>query len=114
MNANTLEKDFQEQVIELAHILGYRIAHFRPAQNSKGQWRTPVSADGKGFPDLVLVRPDFNTKGRPKRMIFAELKSNTGRLSKEQGEWLEDLAGAGVESYLWRPKDWDDIVEILR
>ena len=47
-------------------------------------------------------------------MIFAELKSNTGRLSKEQGDWLEDLAGAGVESYLWRPKDWDDIVEILR
>ena len=52
------EKTFQRQVIDLLHLFGYRVAHFMPAMNAKGQWRTPVSADGKGFPDLVAVRPE--------------------------------------------------------
>jgi hypothetical protein len=108
------EAEFQAQIIDAAHLMGYRVAHFRPAQNSRGQWRTPVAADGKGFPDLVLVRPDWNNRGRPPRMVFAELKSSTGRLSTDQAAWIDDLISAGVEAYIWRPKDWDDILDILR
>src|SRR6202042_1235579 len=77
------EAELQHGVIELARLLGYRVAHFRPALTTKG-WRTPVEADGKGFPDLVLARPG--------RLIFAELKTNTGRATLEQGEWLSALA----------------------
>jgi len=105
------EKIFQRQVIDLLHLFGYRVAHFMPAMNAKGQWRTPVSADGKGFPDLVAVRPEGK---RPKRIIFAELKTDKGRISAEQSAWLADLDAAGAEAYVWRPRDWDTITKICR
>lgn len=100
------EQDLSDCVIELGHVLGYTIAHFRPAMTTKG-WRTPVLADGKGFPDLVLVRD---------RVIFAELKSTKGVLSNEQVDWSGALIGAGAEYYVWRPSDWvDGVIEsILR
>ena len=45
------ERELQDAVIQLARLLGWRVAHFRPAMTTRG-WRTPVSADGAGFPDL--------------------------------------------------------------
>ncbi len=97
------EAELQAAVIDLAHLLGWRVAHFRPAQ-TRGRWSTPVSADGAGFPDLVLARRGV--------VIFAELKTKTGRLRPEQIEWLKSLALAGweedspVRTYIWRPDDW--------
>jgi hypothetical protein len=98
------ETAFQTQVLELAEILGWRRAHFRPALTKHG-WRTPVQGDGKGFPDLVLVRD---------RIIFAELKSRTGRLTDDQTAWCEALTAAGAEVYVWRPDDLQHIADILR
>lgn len=97
------ESEFQTIVIDMARLFKWRVAHFRPAMTSKG-WRTPVSADGKGFPDLVLVKSW--------RLIFAELKTDRGRVSTEQQEWLDALP----DSCIWRPKDLDDgtIERILR
>lgn len=102
------EADLQKAVIETARLFGYRVAHFRPAQTSKG-WRTPVAADGKGFPDLVLAHPG------QRRLIFAELKSDTGRLSGEQLEWLGVLGGiadtaAQVDVHVWKPDDWPEAI----
>jgi hypothetical protein len=105
------EKAFQHEVIELLHLFGYRVAHFMPVMNAKGQWRTPVAADAKGFPDLVAVRPEGK---RPKRMIFAELKTDKGRISAEQAAWLANLDAAGAETYIWRPRDWNSITKICR
>jgi hypothetical protein len=60
----------------------------------------------KGEPDLRMVRPP--------RVIFAELKSFHGRVTKEQAETLELLRQCpGVEVHLWRPQQWDEIVGIL-
>jgi len=99
------EKAFSQQVVDLAQVLGWRIAHFRPARTAKG-WRTPVSADGAGFPDLVMVRGD--------RLIFAELKSEKGKAEPAQQEWLRLLEATGkAEVYLWRPSQIEEIVEIL-
>ncbi|MEN6370511.1 MAG: VRR-NUC domain-containing protein [Armatimonadota bacterium] len=98
------EDPFQQQVIDLAHYLGWTVAHFRPALTKKG-WRTPVQADGKGFPDLVLVR---------ERVIYAELKSDTNKPSPDQRDWLDKLNLAEQEVYIWRPRDWDEIAEVLR
>jgi len=62
-----------------------------------------------GFPDLVLVRPPV--------IIFAELKSARGRLSSSQRAWLERFEQCNIpgriESYIWRPGDWPDIMRIL-
>lgn len=92
------ERELQTAVIECAHLLGWRVAHFRPAETSKG-WRTPVEGDGKGFPDLVLVRGAA--------LIFAELKSATGRLSPEQDVWLAALQDTRrVIVAVWTPADW--------
>jgi len=100
----TTERDFQRTVIELAQRLGWKVAHFRPAQNQHGDWRTPVAADGAGFPDLVLVR---------ERVIFAELKNDNGRLRPQQRQWLDAINRASptdaVDAVVWRPKDWDHI-----
>jgi hypothetical protein len=101
------EATLQLQIIEVAHLFGYRVAHFRPAKTSKG-WRTAVAADGAGFPDLVLVNPI------QQRVIWAELKSESGIVSLDQQAWLDALVAAGEEVYTWRPRDFDEAVEILR
>lgn len=100
------EADFMAQVIELAHLYRWRVAHFRAAMTSRG-WRTPVQADGAGFPDLLLLRGS--------RIVAAELKRERGsRPTDDQLAWLAAFAEAGVESFLWRPADFDQIVEVLR
>jgi len=49
------------------------------------------------------------------RLVFAELKTNTGRLTVEQDAWLHDLAACeGVAAYCWRPCDWATVQRILR
>lgn len=98
------EDQFQKQIIDLAHLYSWKIAHFRPALTEKG-WRTPVSADGAGFVDLVLVRD---------RVIFAEIKSKSGRLTDQQRDWGVALLAADAEYYTWRPSDWDSVMEILK
>ena len=99
----TLEKDWQRDIIHLARTVGWKVAHFRPAQTSKG-WRTAVGADGAGFPDLVLVRD---------RVVFVELKNEKGRMSEDQLEWKAALEAAGVECYVWRPDDLDSAMAVL-
>jgi hypothetical protein len=97
------EAQFQRSVIELAQLNGWKVAHFRPAQNAKGVWRTPVAADGAGFPDLVLVKD---------RVIFAELKTDKGRVRPDQKEWLEALDRCAT-TVIWRPRDWPTILATL-
>jgi hypothetical protein len=99
------ERDFQAAVIEAARLFGWRVAHFRPARTAHG-WRTPVQADGAGFPDLSAVRGA--------RLIAAELKSERGKLRPEQARWLEALQAAGAVARIWRPADWAAIEERLR
>ena len=98
------ESEFQRTVIDLAHTFNWMVAHFRPAMTAHG-WRTAVSADGKGFPDLVLVR---------EKVIFAELKLDKATLSPEQAGWGQSLIVARANYYVWRPGNWDEIVEVLR
>jgi hypothetical protein len=65
------EASFLEQIIDLAHLFGWRVAHFRAARTFSG-WRTPVQGDGKGFPDLVLCRRRRPNRERT-RTIFADI-----------------------------------------
>lgn len=98
--------------IDLAHVYGWKVAHFRPAMTSKG-WRTPVGADGKGFPDLVLCKPGpSEIHGRwkfsePSDLLFVELKSDAGKVTPEQEEWIDALE-YHAETRVWRPADWND------
>lgn len=100
------EKSFQATVTEAARVLGWRVYHTFNSRRSS-----------PGFPDLVLVRNG--------RLVFAELKSEGGRVRPGQIGWLQDLtevvehlgaAGAHghVEVYSWRPRDWPQVSEVLR
>ena len=112
------EKDFLQAVIDLAHLKGWLVAHFRPARTEKG-WRTAIQGD-KGFPDLVMIRANGDA-----HLIIAELKSEKGNVTDEQQEWLdmfaelqEDIELQGkltevVRVFVWRPSDWEAIVGIL-
>lgn len=103
------EAAFQARVIDYAHRVGWRIAHF-PRTNPEGRWRTAVAADAKGYPDLTMVRGS--------RLIFAELKSERGSLRPDQRGWIEQLCHAsamryGFEVYVWKPRDWHEIERLL-
>jgi hypothetical protein len=94
------EAAFTKQAIDLAHIHGWHVAHFSAARVGKDNaWVTPVRADGKGFPDLVLVR---------ERVVYAELKMPGRKLEPAQTVWQAKLLGAGQEYYVWEPGDLDD------
>jgi hypothetical protein len=49
-------------------------------------------------------------------VVFVELKSDRGRLSVEQQDWLHALGDAGAECHVWDPRDWKSghIEAILR
>lgn len=104
------EKELLTNAIETAHVYGWKVAHFRSVPVKRGSrilWETPVQADGKGFPDLCMVR---------ERVLFAELKVGRNKPSSAQEDWLSLLRLAGVEAYLWREADWLDgtIPEVLK
>lgn len=90
------EKQLTASVIELC---GYhpriRVAHFRPAQLENGRWVTPVQGDGAGFPDLVIAGPGG--------VLWRELKTESGRLSTEQRDWISVLDAGDQDIGLWRP-----------
>jgi hypothetical protein len=78
------------------------------------RWMTPVQADGKGFPDIIMVRGGRSSEDAAGRIIIAELKVKGGELSDEQAVWLALFRGAGIEAYVWFSWEWDVIESILR
>lgn len=124
------ERQFQEGVVQFALLRGWAVQHDRAtntpmicgpcsrrkrAAEGRGAVRyqcpscrrpPPNIRNASGWPDLVLARPP--------RLIIVELKSQAGRVKPEQDRWLKLLrACPGIETYLWRPDDWDDIEGIL-
>jgi len=96
IDRNTTEDEFLATVRDLARRCGWLEYHTRNSRRST-----------RGFPDLVLVRPP--------RLIFAELKSETGTVEPAQKIWLYTLGGlSGVETKIWRPRDFERIVEALQ
>ena len=89
------EAEFQRQVIDLAHILGWVVYHPMLSKWSE-----------RGWPDLSMVRPP--------RLVFAELKRESGKTTEHQDRWLALLGATCAEVYLWRPSDLDGIATILR
>lgn len=100
------EAQFMQQIIDLAHLYSWHVAHFRPAWSRDGKHcMTAVGADGAGWPDLVLVKGN--------RLIFWEVKADKGRLSVEQREWLFRLNQVATIADVIYPKDWPMIQETL-
>ena len=93
-----LEKHFQRDVCKLAIEHGW-LVH---ANSADRQNKFP------GFPDLVLGHP------QDVRLVFAELKSETGTVKPAQKAWLDLLTQEPLpEAFAWWPKDWDEIKDTL-
>lgn len=89
------EAAFQQQVITLARLAGFLVYHTHDSRRSEA-----------GYPDLTIAG-----KGR---IIFAELKSERGRLRPEQSIWLATLRQCpGVEVAMWKPSNWPAIEATL-
>ena len=95
------EREWQQVVTETATWFGWTYYHARPAITQSGRWATALEGLA-GFPDLVLVH---KTRG----LLFAELKSEKGRLTQKQEHWIDLLTLAGAEAYVWRPSDWGTV-----
>ena len=91
------ERDLREQIRDLCKLYGWKM-YFT--------WRSIHSP--AGFPDLVLANSE------QKKVIFAELKREKGKVTPEQKEWLDALKACGQTVYVWRPGDIEAIAEILR
>ena len=84
------EAELQENVRSMAQVCGWLHHHHHDSRRSE-----------PGFPDSTMVRPP--------RVIFAELKKQTGKPEPDQIRWLETLRLCpAVEVYVWRPSDWLD------
>lgn len=88
------ERRWQDQVMRLARICGWRCYHTWSSMHS-----------GAGFPDLVLVKPPL--------LVFVELKRDVGKVTAAQQEWLDALAACGCEVAVWRPADLERVVACL-
>jgi hypothetical protein len=93
------EAVFQEKVIARARARNWLVHHTRPCQRGDGSWTTPVQGHA-GFPDLVLAREGL--------VLFRELKTDTGRLTDAQRNWLTILGGE-----VWKPNDWTEITDLI-
>ncbi len=89
------EKNFRQQVIDLAKLYGWK-CYF--------SWTSIHSP--RGYPDLSLCKPP--------RLVFSELKTMKGQLSEYQVEWMDLLSDTPhCEVYLWRPNSWEIIQAVL-
>jgi hypothetical protein len=87
------EKRFLERVRRLAREHGWSCFHCHRSDKSEPGW-----------PDLALCR---------ETLVLVELKTNTGKLTREQQQWLSLLAHAGAETHVWKPHMWAEIVDRL-
>lgn len=96
LSSGTTERVLLTRIRRLAKEHGWRCYHTYDSRHSE-----------EGYPDLTLARQG--------RLIFAELKSQKGRLTGAQVIWSHLLRSTvpGIEVYVWRPQDWPTIVTIL-
>lgn len=100
------ERQFQQAVIQMARHLGWSVWHHHDSRRQAGG-RLVGDLDAKGWPDLALARD---------RLLLRELKTEKGRLSREQQQTIDtlklrpavraqDLRQVLVHRIRWRPPE---------
>lgn len=80
------EAVLQKRVRDLAIVHGWKFQHPYDSRRSDPGW-----------PDCVI--------GRTGRLLVRELKTQKGRVSPDQREWLAILESCGIDAGIWRPVD---------
>ena len=89
------EKDLQRQVEDLLKRFKWNYYH---------TWNSRHSVPG--FPDVIALR-----RGR---CLAVELKKEDEMPTPEQVDWLGAFSEVAFEVHVWRPSDFEKIVEILK
>lgn len=101
----TPEAVWQQQVIDLAHMLGWKHLHVRRSIGGKTQgWKTTTNR--KGWPDLFLWHAKHG-------FAAFELKVGKNVATPEQLEVLAELAAAGARTLVAYPADLDVVHAVL-
>lgn len=96
---------WQQQVVDLAHHLGWAHVHVRKSIGKGRTWTTATNLTG--WVDLLLWHP---SKGG---VIGVELKVGKDKARPEQIAVMASLEGAGVRCFVWYPDDFDEAVRVL-
>jgi hypothetical protein len=99
------EAEWQAQVVELAHLLGWQHLHVRRSIGKGRSWQTTTNI--VGWPDLFLWHPQHG-------FAAIELKSERGVVADEQIALLASLEAAGARTLLARPSDVDAVRRLLQ
>ena len=100
------EATWQEQLLDLAHFLGWKHMFVRKSIGKGKKWTTATNV--KGWLDLTLWHE------RQQRVMFVELKSESGEPTPEQLAMMASWTKAGQENYLWYPSDLETAKAILQ
>lgn len=96
LDATISERDWQDCIMSLLRAHNWLCFHAYDSRRSQ-----------PGFPDLLCIRGW--------RILAIELKTETGKLTPAQQEWLAAFDQTGhAEAYVWRPSDWDTVERVLR
>ena len=104
------ETELLNTVTEIFEIHGYRVFHVNDSRrevNAGGRRMLVGDAQTTGYPDMTIAGPSTDPEGT---VIWAELKSRTGKLEPEQVEWLDQLTRH--RAYVWIPDDLEIITRI--
>ena len=89
------ERDFQRGYVAALRSIGFRVGHHYDSRFS--------DPGTKGQPDLLIVGHGV--------CWFVELKRETGVVHPEQAAWMFDLNQASQSVWIYRPSDWDEMIE---
>lgn len=87
---------FQYRVCQAARDAGWKVYYTRDSRGSP-----------PGYPDLTLVHPQAG-------ILFAELRTDWGKLSEAQVGWINAINAAGGNAQVWRPRQSRWICRSLR
>lgn len=105
------EAELQKEIVSFLQEQGYKVlvtGKARLKRNGKDTYVTPYQADGKGFCDIAAFNPRAKNK-----LLALELKSNEGKLTVEQHEWLSVLKECGFYASVITPSNWKRICNEL-
>lgn len=102
------EKNIQKDIVEFLRFKKFYVINCDPmfalsymqSDNLRIPFICEMKRKGwtKGQPDIIAISPNG-------KVIFAELKTQTGRLSEEQKDFQKLCASIGLDYYVWRSLD---------
>lgn len=107
------EDQLQDKIVDLAHTLGWKAAHFRARAGKTGRYRTPCQYDAEGYPDLHLIHPATGDEAWAEVKIWARRNAGTPEFRAKQERWKAWLEAAGHPVPLWTERDEAEYVERL-